>query len=402
MTAKPPAHFLPYGHQTVEDDDVAAVAAALRGDYLTTGPLVGQFETAFAAHVGAHEAVACSSGTAALHLAAMALGLGPGDVVIVPSLTFLASANAARFVGADVAFADVDPESGLLTPATLRAALGRVAPGLAKAVMPVHLTGAVADMPGIAEIAHAAGLAVIEDACHALGARYGDGVRVGACAHSAMAAFSTHPVKAITTGEGGAITTNDAALAARLRRLRSHGMEYDPTQWHDPAHGTEGGETAPWYYEMAELGYNYRLTDVACALGLSQLGKLDRFLARRIALADRYDALLAPLAPHVRPPQRQNSGVSGWHLYAARIDFAALGVTRTAVMRALRADGIGTQVHYFPVHAQPYYRARYGELALPGAETYYRRTLSLPLYPGMNDGDVDRVVAALRRALAAH
>jgi UDP-4-amino-4,6-dideoxy-N-acetyl-beta-L-altrosamine transaminase len=393
--------FLSYGRQTVEDDDVAAVAAALRGDYLTTGPLVAQFEAAFAARTGAREAVACSSGTAALHLTTMALGLGPGDVVIVPSLTFLASANAARFVGADVVFADVDPESGLLTPQTLRAALTRVPAGRAKAVMPVHLTGAVADLAGIAEIAQSAGLAVIEDACHALGALYGDGLRVGACAHSVMAAFSTHPVKAITTGEGGVVTTNDAALAQRMRRLRSHGMEHDRAHWHDPENGTEAGETAPWYYEMAEVGYNYRLTDIACALGLSQLGKLDRFLARRVALADRYDALLAPLAPHVRPPPRQNSGVSGWHLYAARIDFAALGVTRTAVMRTLRAQGIGTQVHYFPVHAQPYYRARHGDLALPGADAYYRRTLSLPLYPGMADTDVDRVVAALKRALEA-
>jgi UDP-4-amino-4,6-dideoxy-N-acetyl-beta-L-altrosamine transaminase len=401
MTGNTPAPFLPYGHQSIEDDDVAAVAAALRGDFLTTGPLVGRFEAAFAERVGAREAVACSSGTAALHLAAMGLGLEPGDVVIVPSITFLASANAARFVGAEVAFADVDPESGLLTPETLSAALARVASRRAKAVMPVHLAGAVADMVGIAEVAAQAGLAVIEDACHALGAAYGDGVRVGACAHSAMAAFSTHPVKAITTGEGGVVTTNDAALAARLRRLRSHGMEHDAARWRDPANGTEAGETAPWYYEMAEIGYNYRLTDVACALGLSQLGKLERFLARRIALADRYDAQLAPLAPHVLPPQRQNSGVSGWHLYAARIDFAALGVTRSAVMRRLRTEGIGTQVHYFPVHAQPYYRARYGALDLPGAETYYRRTLSLPLHPGMDEVDVDRVAAALQRALGA-
>jgi len=399
MTGATGGGFLPYGHQVVDDDDVAAVIAALRGDFLTTGPLVAQFEQAFAKHAGAAHAVACSSGTAALHLATMSLGLGPGDAAIVPSLTFLATANAVRLAGAEVVFADVDPETGMLTAETLRAALKSPARGKLKAVLPVHLAGMVADMKVLGAVADEAGLVVIEDACHAIGAVEPDGARVGACAHSRMAAFSTHPVKTITTGEGGVLTTNDRALAERAQLLRNHGMERDPARWSDPAGGRDGGGPAPWHYEMVEPGYNYRLTDIACALGLSQLKKLDRFLARRAELAARYDRLLTPLAPRVKTPARPKSGAPAWHLYAPRIDFAALGRTRGAVMRAMRASGIGTQVHYIPVHRQPYYRKRYGALELPGAEVYFRRTLSLPLYPTMTDGDVDRVVAALKAAL---
>ena len=378
-------------------DDIAAVAAVLRGPFLTTGPEVARFEADFAARVGARHAVACSSGTAALHLAMMALDLGPGDVAIVPTMTFLATANAARFTGAEVVFADVDPASGLLTPGTLEAAFRR-AGGKAKAVLPVHLGGAVADMAAIAALAATEHCAVVEDACHALGATL-PGAAVGACAHSAVAAFSTHPVKAITTGEGGMVTLNDAALAARLLRLRSHGMDHDAARWRRPECATEAGEPAPWYYEMAELGYNYRLTDIACALGVSQLKKLDRFLARRSSLAARYDRMLAPLAPHVAIPARSAAVQPGWHLYAVRIDFGALGTARGAVMRKLRAAGIGTQVHYIPVHTQPYYRARYGELDLPGADAYYRKTLTLPLFPAMRDEDVERVTGALAASL---
>ncbi len=393
--------FLPYSRQTIEDDDIASVAEALRGDLITTGPLVARYEAEFGTRIGARHAVACSSGTAGLHLAMMALGLGSGDVAIVPSITFLATANAVRFVGAEVAFADVDPETGLLTPETLRAAL-RGCEARVKVVLPVHLGGAVADLSGIAEVAAACGAVVVEDACHALGAAYEHGGElspVGACAHSAMAVFSTHPVKSITTGEGGVIATKDDALALRLRHARSHGMEHDPARWLDPDRGCEDGRPAPWHYEMAELGYNYRLTDLASALGLSQLNKLARFVSRRAALARRYDELLAALAPQVQPPCRARTGRSSWHLYAVRIDFAGLHITRSEVMRRLRASGIGTQVHYIPVHSQPYYRKRYGSLELPGAESYFRRCLSLPLFPSMADSDVDRVVEALANAL---
>lgn len=399
MTGATGDGFLPYGHQVVEDDDIAAVSAALRGDFLTTGPAVAQFETAFAARTGARYAIACSSGTAALHLATMALGLGPGDAAIVPSLTFLATANAIRFTGAEVIFADVDPTTGLLTAETLRAALKAKHTGKIKAVLPVHLAGMVADMNAIGAVARDAGLAVIEDACHALGAVEGDGATVGACARSVLAAFSTHPVKTITTGEGGLVTTNDAALAERARRLRNHGMEHDPARWTDRNAGRDGDQPAPWYYEMVEIGYNYRLTDIGCALGLSQLKKLDRFLKRRADLAARYDRELAALAPHVTIPARPARGITAWHLYAVQIDFAALKLRRGNVMRTLRAAGIGTQVHYIPVHRQPYYRHRYGDLALPGADAYYVRTLSLPLFPSMKDTAIDRVVDALKAAL---
>jgi dTDP-4-amino-4,6-dideoxygalactose transaminase len=253
-------------------------------------------------------------------------------------------------------------------------------------------------MVAIAASVRGRGIAMIEDACHALGAMV-DGAPVGACAHSTMATFSTHPAKAITTGEGGVVTLNDDALAARLARLRSHGMDYEPDHWHAPERSAEAGVPSPWYYEMAEIGCNYRLTDIACALGLSQLGKLARFLARRTELAALYDRLIAPLSPHMRPPVSRAGAQSGWHLYSARIDFNALGTTRSLVMRRLRERGIGTQVHYIPVHTQPYYRARYGALALPGTETYYRRTLSLPLFAAMSDGDVERVVAELASVL---
>jgi UDP-4-amino-4,6-dideoxy-N-acetyl-beta-L-altrosamine transaminase len=383
--------MLPYGRQTIEDDDIAAVAQALRGDFLTTGPTVEAFERAFAETVGARHAVACANGTAALHLAMLALEVGPGDAITAPSITFLATANCARFVGAEVVFADVDPTTGLMTPQTLADALGRLDGRRLRAVLPVHLRGDAADLPGLKALAETAGAVLVEDAPHALGTRTTFGNEaglIGDCAHSAMATFSFHPVKTIATGEGGMVTTNDPALAERLRRLRSHGMIRP-----------EGAD--PWWYEMPEVGFNYRLPDILCALGLSQLAKLDRFAARRRALAARYDAALAPLAPRVRPAERPAWSDPVLHLMSVLIDFEAAGRTRRQVVEALKARGIGTQVHYIPVHTQPYYRQRYGELDLPGARAWYERCLSLPLYPGMEDADVDRVVEALGEALRA-
>lgn len=381
--------MLPYGRQTIEDDDIAAVTEALRADFLTTGPRVEAFETAFAETVGARHAVACANGTAALHLAMLALEVKPGEAVIAPSITFLATANCARYVGADVVFADVDPESGLMTPQTLAEALGRVGDRRLRAVLPVHLRGDVCDLPGLEALARDAGAVLVEDAPHALGGtmRFGNVAEtVGDGRHSAMSTFSFHPVKTIATGEGGMVTTNDPDLAERLRRLRSHGMVRP-----------EGAE--PWWYEMPEPGFNYRLPDILCALGLSQLSKLPRFAARRRALAAAYGAALAPLAPIVRIAERPAWSDPVLHLMTVLIDFEAAGRTRAQVVEALRARGVGSQVHYIPVHRQPYYRELYGELRLPGAEAWYARCLSLPLYPAMRDDDVQTVAAALRAAL---
>lgn len=381
--------LLPYGRQTIEDDDIAAVAEALRGDFLTTGPTVEAFERAFAETVGARHAVACANGTAALHLAMLALDVQPGEAVIAPTITFLATANCARYVGAEVVFADVDPDTGLMTAQTLSDALQRLNGRRLRAVLPVHLRGDAAELPALAELAQAPGGVLVEDAPHALGTtmRFGNvSEQVGDVRHSAMATFSFHPVKTIATGEGGMVTTNDDRLAQRLRTLRTHGMVRP-----------EGCE--PWWYEMPEPGFNYRLPDVLCALGLSQLKKLPRFAARRRALAAAYREALAPLAPLVRIAAQPAWSDPVLHLMCVLIDFEAAGRTRLQVVEALRERGVGTQVHYIPVHRQPYYRERYGELDLPGAEAWYARCLSLPLYPGMADEDVGRVAAALQEVL---
>lgn len=384
------SHFLPYGAQSIDDDDVRAVVEVLRSDYLTTGPAVTRFERAVAEHCGARAGVAVSSGTAGLHAAAHVLDLGPDDEVVVPAMTFIATANAARYVGARVVFCDVCPETGLMRPEDLE----RVRTPRTRAVFPVHLTGRPVDLAGIARIACDAGITVVEDAAHALGATF-EGEPVGDGRYARMAVFSFHPVKHITTGEGGMVMTNDEELERRLRRFICHGMERDPAHLEAPSPG-------PWSYEQAELGFNYRITDIQCALGTSQLAKLDGFVARRRELAARYDRLLEgvdAVAPIGRGPAASNSA---YHLYEVLIDFAALGTTRAAVMDALRALGIGTQVHYIPVPSQPYYRRLGQDMAsYPGARQFYERTLSLPLFPRMSDGDVDRVVDALAGVLAA-
>jgi UDP-4-amino-4,6-dideoxy-N-acetyl-beta-L-altrosamine transaminase len=400
--AKPVEPFLPYGRQLIEDDDVAAVAEALRSDFLTTGPFVSRFEAALARTVQAREAVVCANGTAALHMAARALNLGPGTKVIVPALTFLATANAPHMNGAEIVFADVDPETGLMRPEDLLDALKRA--GSADAVFNVHLNGQCGRLEEICAIARAHGARIVDDACHALGTAYiaGDGtvVPIGANAFSDLTVFSFHPVKTIAMGEGGAVTTNGPAMAQRLQRARNHGMTRDPGQFHNlaDAFGADGLAN-PWYYEMAEPEFNWRANDMQCALGTSQLRKLGRFVARRRALAAHYDFHLAALGPIVRPLCRTRPCLPAWHLYAVRIDFEAAGITRAALMRALAEDGIGTQVHYFPVHRQPYYAQRYGVAHLPGADRYYERALSLPLFAAMTEAEVVRVVQALSRRL---
>ena len=309
----------------------------------------------------------------------------------MPTLTFLATANVVRMTGAEVVFADVSPQTGLMTTATLEDAVRRARKaGLKpKAALPVHLCGQICDMSEIAALADREDIVLVEDACHALGVD-----NVGATPHSAAACFSTHPVKAIATGEGGVLTTSDANVADRARLFRNHGMLREPGKFLNPAMAFDGGEPNSWYYEMHEIGWNYRMPDVLCALGISQLRKLGAFRRRRVEIATLYNQLLAPLAPVVVPVASAGKP-HGWHLYAVLIDFKQIGLSREQVMQRLRAQGIGTQVHYIPVHRQPYYRDRYGEQTLSGADAYYGRCLSIPLFPAMTDDDVRRVSKAL-------
>lgn len=404
MSQKP---VLPYGRHAVDDEDVAAVVEVLRSAWLTTGSTTADFEAALAAKVGAKDAVSCSNGTAGLHLACLALGIGLGDAVIVPSVTFVATANAARLVGAEVVFADVDPTTALMGVAEFQNALDRARKaGLkVKAAIPVHLGGQCDDLEGIGALAKRHGIKIIEDACHALGTvqHRSDGAHrpIGACADSDLVVFSFHPVKTITSGEGGAVTTQDPSLARKLRQLRGHGLERDFELFENRDDAFDDGSANPWYYEMPEIGLNYRLSDINCALGLSQLKKLDRFVDSRRRLVARYDERLSELAPSIRPVKRLTPDNTSWHLMTSLIDFAILGRSRREVMADLKARGVGTQVHYIPVHHQPYYKARYGETFLPGADAYYRQALSLPLYYGITEVDVDGVAQALAEVLRA-
>jgi UDP-4-amino-4,6-dideoxy-N-acetyl-beta-L-altrosamine transaminase len=385
--------FLPYGRQQIDEADIEAVVEILRSDFLTGGPAIGAFERGLAETVAAPHAVACASGTAALHLAMRALDIGPGDLVIAPTITFLSTPNAARFCGADVLFCDVHPDTGLMTPATLREAIARADGRRIKAILPVHFGGGVCAMEEIAAIAKEIGAAVVEDCCHALGSMRRDGP-VGDCRHSVMSVFSFHPVKTIAAGEAGAVTTRDPALDKRLRALRNHGVARDAADFVDPEFSRDAdGGPAPWAYEMQALGFNYRMTDIEAALGLSQLKKLPAFAARRRALSSLYGVSLAPLKIDY---VRMNAGACP-HLFITLLDFSK--TPRRVVMERLRAAGIGTQVHYMPIHRQPYYKALYGARHLPGAEAYYARCLTLPLHAGMGHHDVMRVVAALGEAL---
>ena len=394
-----PQDPLPYGRHWIDESDIAAVVEVLRSDRLAHGPKVGEFESALARAVGAKAAAASSSGTAALHLALAALDVGQGDVCVAPAITFLATATAARMCGAEVVFADVDPATGLMTAQTLEAAVARAGRRI-KAVLPVHLGGRLCAMEEIATLARSHGAAVVEDACHALGGEDAAGHAVGACAFSDAAAFSLHPVKTLAAGEGGMVTTNDAERAERMRRLANHGVTKDlalirsPDLTLDPA-----GALNPWSYEQIELGFNYRMNEMEAALGLSQLARLDRFVSRRRELAGLYDLMLQPLAPDIAPIQAAPTDRPCLHLYQVAIDFDRLGAARAEVMRRMAGQGIGTQVHYIPVYRQPYFEDRYGRQRLDGAEAFYDRVLALPLYPAMQDSDVERVVAALTQAI---
>lgn len=382
--------MIPYGKHHIDEEDIQAVVNVLRSGVLTQGPAVEAFEQAIAGYVGARYAIAVSSGTAALHLAALAAGIGPGTSLITSPITFVASANAALYAGGKVVFADIDPDTVNMSSVALQGAL-LDNPDI-RAVIPVHFAGLPCDMKAIKQVSDRAGAAVIEDAAHALGAQYPDGQRVGSCAYSLMTIFSFHPVKAIAAGEGGMITTNDDSVYRKLLRLRSHGINKldDPLQL--PEQGQKNGVQYPWYYEMQELGFHYRITDMQCALALSQLKKLDKFIARRRVLVKRYDDVFAGMS-NCRPAQPTGGDLSGHHLYVLRINYAAVGLSRSQLMLELKTLGIGTQVHYIPVPAQPYYR-RLGHKPedFPDALHYYEEALSIPLFYDLSDEQQEKII----------
>ncbi len=368
--------MLPYGRQCLDEDDIAAVVQVLRSDWLTTGPTVAEFEAAFAATVRATEAVAISSGTAALHAAMYALDIGPGDEVIVPPLTFAATANCVVFQGGTPVFADVDPATLLLDPAQVEA---KITPRT-KAIIAVDYAGQPCDYDALRKVANQYGLALVADACHSLGGSY-KGRPVGTLAD--LSVFSLHPVKPITTGEGGMITTNNGEWARRMRLFRNHGLTTDHSQRE---------QQGTWFYEMVDLGYNYRLTDFQCALGLSQLRKLPYLVARRQAIARHYDTTFVNL-PGVRSLPARVEVNHAYHLYVIRLNPSQLRATRAEVFAALRAEGIGVNVHYIPVYLHPFYRERFNTKPglCPAAEAAYAQIITLPIFPAMNDNDVDDV-----------
>ncbi len=391
--------FLPYGKQYIDQDDIDAVTEVLKSDWLTTGPAVEKFETKLAGVTGASYAISCSSGTAALHLALLALDIGPGDSVIVSAMSFAATANAVLYVGAEVVFADVDENDGLTRARHIRAVCDRLKPDQLrriKAVIVVNLAGQVTEIEDIGEIARHNNWRFIVDSCHAIGTSFDDSHAkphmVGDCAFCDMEVFSFHPVKVIAAGEGGAITTNSPELSKRLRLLRNHGMVSHQEEWENQDQKTP----PPWYYEIQALGYNYRLSDIHAALGLSQLNKLADFKERRQQLADHYDQALRPLAPLIRPIVRTAQCQAAWHLYVILIDFGKTGKSRTDIMTSLAADNIGSQVHYIPIPRHPVYQRQNPGTSCPGADAYYARTLSLPLHYGMTFRDVDYVVSKLK------
>jgi perosamine synthetase len=389
--------LLPYGRQSLDEDDIQAVVETLRSDWLTTGPKVGEFEEAFADWVGARHAVSFSSGTAALHGAAFAAGLGPGDEAITTPLTFCATANCVLYQGATPVFADVSHDTLNLDPREVAKKISSCASSRTKAIIAVDYAGHPAALDELRQIAENTGAVLIEDACHALGAEF-HGKRVGSLAD--MTVFSFHPVKHLTTGEGGMVTTDNPRLAETLRRFRNHGISSE---------ARDRQEAGQWFYEMVLLGFNYRLTDIACALGLSQMGKLEANLARRRAIAGEYARAFRDFpgvetdidSPVTLPAVRE--GVNpAWHLYPIRLNLEALSAGRTEIFRALRAENIGVNVHYIPVHLHPYYRERFPASraeSFPVAENAYERLISLPMFHSMSDEDVSDVVQAVRKVI---
>ncbi len=376
--------MIPYGRQFIDEDDIRAVVEVLRSDWLTTGPKVDEFEQAFAGTVGAKESVAVSSGTAALHAAMHALGIGPGDEIIVPAMTFAATANCVVFQGATPVFSDVDPETLLIDPDRVK---DRIT-SRTKAIIAVDYAGHPADYDGLQAIANDHGIALAADACHALGAFY-KSRPVGSLAD--LSTFSFHPVKHITTAEGGMITTDDPHLAQKMRVFRNHGITTDHRQ--REAQGS-------WFYEMVDLGCNYRLSDVQCALGISQLRKLSTWIDRRQAIASRYNEFFRRLAV-VTPLTVKENILHAYHLYVIKIDFPKLEISRADLFAELRARGIGVNVHYIPVHLHPFYQNNFGTRPgmCPVAEAAYEQILSLPMHPGMSDEKIDAVCSTFQNVI---
>jgi UDP-4-amino-4,6-dideoxy-N-acetyl-beta-L-altrosamine transaminase len=384
---------IPYGRQLISDADVQAVVDVLRSDFLTQGPVVPRFEQTLAAHCQVPHAVAVNSATSALHVACLALGVGPGDRVWTSPNTFVASANCARYCGAAVDFVDIEPDTYNMSAAALADKLvqAQAAGTLPKVVIPVHFAGLPCDMEKIHALAVRFGFHVVEDASHAIGARYRDSI-VGDCRYSDITVFSFHPVKIVTTAEGGLATTRSADLDRKLRLFRSHGITREPAQ-------LERTNEGPWYYEQHCLGFNYRMTELQAALGLSQFEHLDGWIARRHALADTYERSLEGL-PLILP-SRPSGSRSALHLYVVQVDPERTSLTRRVVFERLRAAGIGVNVHYIPVHMQPDFQGLgFREGQFPIAEAYYSRCLSLPMYAGLTDADQTRVLGAIRSALS--
>jgi UDP-4-amino-4,6-dideoxy-N-acetyl-beta-L-altrosamine transaminase len=386
--------LIPYGRQSISEEDIEAVVEVLRSDFLTQGPAVPAFEESVASLSGAKYGVATNSATSALHLACLALGVGPGDSVWTSPLTFVASSNAALYCGADVDFVDVDERTYNMCPVRLEEKLDRAAQAgkLPKAIIPVHLAGQSCDMRAIHAAASRHGVRIIEDASHAIGGSYRS-KPVGCCEFSDIAVFSFHPVKIGTTGEGGMAMTNDPGLAEAMRLDRSHGITRDPAQLqHD--------DVGPWYYEQQRLGFNYRMTDICAALGLSQMTRIEEFVARRREIAAAYDAAFADLP--VTSPWQHPDTASAWHLYVIRIDRQRTSRSHREIFDALREAGIGVNLHYIPVYRQPYYRELgFGQGHCPNAEAYYAEAMSLPMYFGLSDDEQRQVVAAVAVAVAA-
>ena len=378
-----------YGHQHITEDDIAAVQAVLASDFLTQGPAVECFERTVADYCGASHAVAVSNATAALHIACQAAGLGAGDVLWTSPVTFVASANCARYCGADVDFVDIDAATCNMSVTALEEKL-RTAKKLPKIVVPVHLAGQSCAMQRIWELSQEYGFTVIEDASHAIGGTYQD-ERVGSCAYSDMTVFSFHPVKIVTTGEGGMVLTNRQEFCDELQLYRSHGITRDPARMTRVSDG-------PWYYEQIALGHNYRMTDIQAALGTSQMEKLDAFVTRRRQLVARYNEKLAGLP--LRTPYCVPEADPSWHIYIVRLDLDRVKKTKAEIFAAMEARGVMLNLHYIPVHLQPYYRALgFAEGDFPASEQYYREALTLPLYYDLTDAQQDAVIAALRDVL---